>query len=100
MVLSAVFLTVFQLYRGGQCTYPCFHGDLLTSTPHNILLSHWLLSHIAIVEIMDSGERVITPVAMTIINPWKEYWPSQGSNESPPILKSCALPTELWGSAK
>ena len=30
------FSTVFQLYRGGQCTYPCFPGVLLTSTPHNI----------------------------------------------------------------
>ena len=28
---------VFQLYCGGQCTYPCFPGVLLTSTPHNIL---------------------------------------------------------------
>ena len=25
---------------------------------------------------MDSGERGMNPVAMTIINPWKEYWPS------------------------
>ena len=31
------FSTVFQLYRGGQCTYPCFPGILLTSTLHNIL---------------------------------------------------------------
>ena len=31
------FATVFQLYHGGQWTYPCFHGVLLSSTPHNIL---------------------------------------------------------------
>ena len=31
------FSTVYQLYRGGHCTYPCFHIVLLTSTPHNIL---------------------------------------------------------------
>ena len=31
------FSTVFQLHRSGQCTYPCFRGALLTSTPHNIL---------------------------------------------------------------
>ena len=31
------FSTVFQLYRGGQCTNPCSPGVLLTSTPHNIL---------------------------------------------------------------
>ena len=29
------FSTVVQLYH--QCTYPCFPGVLLTSTPHNIL---------------------------------------------------------------
>ena len=31
------FSTVFQIYRGGQCTYPCFPGVLLTSNPHHIL---------------------------------------------------------------
>ena len=31
------FWTVFQLYPGGQCTYPCFPRILLTSTPHNVL---------------------------------------------------------------
>ena len=25
-----------------------------------------------------------------------EYWPSQGSNQRPPVLKSATLPTELW----
>ena len=45
--------------------------------------SHWLLSHITIVKTMDSGERGMNPVAMTIINPWKEYWPSPGSNQQP-----------------
>ena len=32
---------------------------------------------------MDSGERGMNPVAMTIISPQKEYWPSQGSNQRP-----------------
>ena len=27
--------TVFQLYGSCQCSYPCFPGVLLTSTPHN-----------------------------------------------------------------
>ena len=31
------FSAVFQLYHGGQCTYLCFPGVLLTSIPHNIL---------------------------------------------------------------
>ena len=48
---------------------------------------------------MDSGKRGKNPVAMTIINPRKEYWPSQGSNQRPHVLKSATLPTELWGLA-
>ena len=46
------FSTGFQLYRG-----------------------HWLLSHITIIETTDSDERGMNPVAMTIINPRKEYCP-------------------------
>ena len=61
--------------------------------------SHWLLSQITIVETMDSGEREMKPVGMTIINPRKEYWTSWGSNQGPPVLKPATLPTELWGSA-
>ena len=41
----------------------------------------------------------MNPVAMTIINPQKEYWPSWGSNQKPLVLKSTTLPTELLGSA-
>ena len=39
-------------------------------------LSHWLLFHITIVETTDRGERGMNPVAVTLINPQKEYWPS------------------------
>ena len=41
----------------------------------------------------------MNPVAMTIVNHWKEYWLSRESNQRPPILKSATLPTELWGLA-
>ena len=44
-------------------------------------LSHWLLSHIIIVVTMDSGERGMNPVAITIISAQKEYWPSRGQNQ-------------------
>ena len=100
MVFNAI-STVFKLYLGGQCTYPCFPGVLLASTPHNILPSHWLLSHITIVDTMDGGERGMNPVVMnkSNINPWKKYWLSQGSTQQPPVLKSVALPAELWSSA-
>ena len=46
---------------------------------------------------MDSDGRGINPVAMTSINPCKEYWLSGGLDQSPPVLESCALPTDLWG---
>ena len=41
----------------------------------------------------------MNPVAMAIINPQKEHWPSWGSNQQPPVLEYATLPTELWGSA-
>ena len=66
----------FQLYRCGHWTYPFLPGILFTTTPHNILLSHWLLSHITFAETMDSSEKGINP--MTIINPQKEYCPMLG----------------------
>ena len=31
------FSNAVQLYRGGQCIYPCFLRVLLTSTQHNII---------------------------------------------------------------
>ena len=53
-----------------------------------IFPSNWLLSHITIIETMDRSEREMNPVAMTIINPRKEYWPSWGSNQHSPVLKT------------
>ena len=78
-----------------QCTYPCFPGVLLTSIPHTVLSKQLASSHINIVVTMYSSKRDMNLVAMTIINPWTEYWPSGGSNQQPPVLKSCTLQTEL-----
>ena len=47
---------------------------------------------------MDSREKGINSVTMTIINPRKEYWPSLGSNQGRPVLKRGNLSTELWDS--
>ena len=52
-----------------------------------------------IVETTDSDERGMNPVAMTVINHRKEYWPSWGSSQRRPVLKSAMLPTDIWGSA-
>ena len=62
--------------------------------------SYWLLSQLTIVERMDSSERGMNLVAMTIINLRKEYWLGRGSNQRPPVPKSTMLPTRLWGLAK
>ena len=56
--------------------------------------SYWQLSHITIVETMDSGESGMNPVALTIIDHRKEYWPSRGSNQRP-VLKSATLQTAM-----
>ena len=37
----------------------------------------------------------MNPVAMTVINPGKEYWPNRGSNQRLPVLKSFMLQAEL-----
>ena len=63
---------------------------------HTILFpSHWLLSHITMTKTMDRCERRLNPDAMIIIDPRKEYWLCQGSNQ-PPVLKCCMRPTELY----
>ena len=38
--------------------------------------------------IMASGKRGMDPVAMTIFDPQKEYWPSHGPNQLPVVLNS------------
>ena len=48
---------------------------------------------------MDNHERRMNPVTITIINPRKEYWPSQGLNQQPLVLKTATLATVRWGSA-
>ena len=64
-------------------------GKGLTSTLHNILSKP--LAAFPHTHCRNDGkrwERGISPVAMTIINPRKESWPSWGSNQRPPVLKS------------
>ena len=76
------FSTVFQFYRDGQCTYPCFPGDLLPVPHTKFFPSHWQFSNKTILKTTDRGERGMNP----IINPRKEYWQRQGSNQQPPVL--------------
>ena len=71
-----VISSVFQLYCSYQCTYPGI-PVLLTSTLHNILSKALQTAFPHNVKTKDSGERGMNTVA----NPWKEYWPSPGSNQ-------------------
>ena len=69
MVFNAIFNSISVILR---------HLSMLSWSFFN--------QHITIVETMDNGERGMNPVAMTIINPRKEYWPSRRSNQQPPFL--------------
>ena len=93
-------LTVFQLYRGGQCNLSLLSWSFFFFNQCSAQYSSQAAGCLTVVETTDSGERGMNPVAMTIINPRKEYWLNRGSNQRPPVLKSAMLPTELWGSAK
>ena len=68
MLFNAV-TSLFQSHRDGQRTYSCFPGVLFTGTLHNTLSNPLAASHIAIVKTLDSDERGVNHVAMTIINP-------------------------------
>ena len=84
---------------------PPVHLSMLSCSSFNLCSAQYSLqatgcfSRITIVEKLDSGEKGMNPVAMTIINLQKEYQPRQESNQRPPVLRSFTLPTELWGSA-
>ena len=94
MMFNADF-NIFQFYRGGQCTYPCFPGFLFISTPYNILsMLLTALPHNHCRRMVNT-ERRMNLAVVTMISPRTERWPSRGSSQRPPVLKSCALPTEL-----
>ena len=87
IMLLTPFSPLFQLYRCGQCSYPCFSEVLLHLFSTIFFPSHWLLCHIAIVESIDSSERGTDPFAMTIISPQKDY----DELENEPVTCSQAL---------
>ena len=89
--LTTPFSIVFRLHHGDQCTYPCFHGFHLTSSPHNSTIffpSHWLLSHITIVETTDSGEKGMNPVAMIILSLRKRIMAEPGIEPATPCSQA------------
>ena len=82
MVFNAVFNSISSISRRpvylSMLSWSSFnHYSAQYSFP-----SCLLLPHITIIETTDSSERGMNPVAMTIINPLKDYWPGRGSNQS------------------
>ena len=51
--------------------------------------SHWLLSHITIVETIDSGERGMNPAEMTIFNPQKKIF-------AEPRIEPATSGSQVW----
>ena len=96
MVFNAVFNSI-SFISASAPTHACleFFSPVLCTI---FFPSHWQLCHITIVETMDGSERGMNPVATTVINPRKEYWPSRECNQRHPVLKSLTLPTEPWCS--
>ena len=88
------YLTLFSviMQQPGSAPIHAFLGFFKPVLRTRFFQGQRLLSHITIVETTDSCERGMNPVAMTIINPQKESWPSQGSKQGP-VLKSAML----WG---
>ena len=94
---STMFSTVFQLYHGGQYTYPCLPGVLLTCATHSILsklmaaFKHnhcrnngqpWGRNESCRNDYHQSSERILAKPGIK------------------PVLESCILPTKLWSSTK
>ena len=98
-VFKAIFNRIFGYIAAASAPIRTFL-ELIQSVLRTIFFpSNCLLSDISIVQTINSGERGINPVAMT--NQFSErILAHRGSNQLPHVLKSCALSTELWGSAK
>ena len=68
---SAPIKSFLELFLQVLCTIPVFYAK------------YWLLFHITIVETIDSADTGMNPVAVTIINPRKEFRPSRKLNQGP-----------------
>ena len=96
---SHFFSTLFQLNVAVSAPFPAFLQFFQPVLCIIFFRSHWLLSNITIVETMDTCERGMNPVTITIINLCKDYWPSQrGSNQPPPFFKSSTVMETLLRS--
>ena len=88
-------LRVFQLHHGGQLHLSMLSWSSFSSTPDNILAYPLPAFPPRHRQNKRQRDRRMNPVGMTIMDPRKNYWPSHGRNQRPPILKSRPLPTKL-----
>ena len=99
-ILLKMALNTIQSINQSTEASPCLLGVLFTRKQHNILSKPLAAFFITIVKTMDSIERGMNPVAMTIISPRKYFWPSRRSNLGPPGLNP--LPDDIldWPKLK
>ena len=45
---------------------------------------------------IDSSLRRMTSISLASINPNKDYWLNQGTNQHPPVIKSCTKLNMAW----
>ena len=90
-------LTPFQQYfnfiAAVSASINAFLEFFLPVLHTKFFLSHWLNSHITIDERWERNESVYHQYSERILA-------ERGSNQWPPVLKSCTLRIELWGSAQ
>ena len=74
------FSTLFKLYHSSQCTYHAFLEFFLPALCTIFFASQWLLSHTTILK-QRTALREEEIQSQWLINPCKEYWLSQRSNQ-------------------
>ena len=89
------FSTLFPLNFGGQYTYFILFSSSIYQHSDNILFKPRATFQHNHCWRMDSSERGMNPVVMTLIIPRREYF--RGSNHRSHFLKSCPLPTDYTG---
>ena len=93
------FSTVFQLYRGAQCTYLCSPGVLLTSAPHDIPSNP--LAAFPHSNCRNNGQQweKNEPYCNDYLHSSERILAKQGIELAASFFKSATLPTDPWSSA-
>ena len=88
------FLTISQLFHGGQFTYSCISWFSHTSTPHISLPKQLAAFPHRLSPLVEDEWRMSH---WLFVNRRKESWPSRDSNSQPLDWQPASLPTKLPG---